>query len=264
MAEDVNTTVVQGSKSADIGMTIAEGQKAQPSNEPTAESLGVTAQQFEKYYKDGNYNWEAHAKEQQYILEQRSKQPEQAQDQSASTSETEAQGLVEQAGLNWDDLGQKIASKGDLDVADYQALQKIGVPEHIVKDYVNSVHRNAEAHVSNVMGAFGGEQNFERIKSWAQENYNEAQLQQLESALADPSGYQLAVDLLLARSGMAGPVAPNAAYGGTTQVEGYSSQAEMVMAMRDPRYRNDVGYRREVEAKVAASTWGANPRQHSI
>lgn len=265
MAEDIKAVTVEGSSAEQINLTMAEGKAAAPVEGPTAESLGVNEAQFAKFNSATGYNWQAHAKELQFAADQKVTEPviPTGDTKPAEANDPEAQKVAESAGLNWEELGVKILNDGDISAEDYTKLAEVGVPKEVVSEYIGLLNDKGEQHVKNVFNEFGGEDQFEQVKTWAQSHYSEGDLQILEKQLGNPAEYKMAVETMKTKAGItSGPV--NAAQGttGASSGDGYKSQAEMVTAMRDPKYRQDAAYRATVEAKVAASKWDENPRQH--
>jgi len=277
MGEGADTTQivnVKGSQSADVALTM-ESQKTPvvPEGE-TAKGLGVSDEQFTKYFNAAtkSYDWKSHAREAEFKAKQRGEETpagDQSKKPDVALTDANAEDLTSKAGLNWDQLEEKVIADGDIAKEDYEALAKIGVPEYIVKDYISGVADRAEKHVVAVMSALGGEQSFKQIKAFAQKNYTPAALQVLEQELADPKKYKVTADLLVAKAGLPpvetgkGINGPNASTGGNSEVVPFIDQSEMVRAQRDPRYRADPAFRAEVSRRAAVSKWGMNPRAHS-
>ncbi len=268
-AAGVTATVVDGANAANVDLTLADGAAAKPEAGPTAESLGVSAEQFAKFHSaEKGYNWEGHAKELQFKADQKpvaaAADPAKPADPlkiAEPAKDGEAQKVAEAAGLNWDDLGVKIMNDGDISPEDYAALAKVGIPDAVVKEHIELLTQSAESHVKDVLAAFGGEKSFEEVKAWAQKNYTEVELQSLENQLAQKGEYKVAVDTLMTKAGKGGMVNAGQTVPGTN-TGGFETQNEMIAAMRDPRYKKDASYRQSVEAKVEASKWENNPRQH--
>jgi len=262
MAEDIKAVTVDGSSAEQVALTIAEGQAAKPAEGPTAESIGVTPAQFDKFHKDGVYNWEGHAKELQFAADQKPT-PDPAPAAEPTADDAKAKEVTDAAGLDWAELGVKIMNDGDISAEDYTALAGVGVPAEVVKEHIELLQAKGEQHVTNVFNEFGSEEQFEAAKTWAQANYTEAELTALENQLGQPAEYKAAVAAMKAKAGIVSEGMVNAGQSiQGTATAGYKSQAEMVSAMRDPRYRSDPAYRATVEANVAASKWDQNPRQH--
>lgn len=270
-------TNVQGSQSEQMNISMQESRSAaeQAQNAgPTPESLGVSQEQFDKYFhKDsGKYDWKSHAKEAEFRAQQRANKDDnssQQQNQQQQTP-TDAQQAAEQAGLDWNALEAKVIDKGDIDPPDYEALTKIGIPEYIAKDYIEGVKERTEAHVSAVTAALGGEAGTAKVKEYVQANYSAEEIADFEKRLADPKQYKTTAELLLYKAGLppveAGkPVnTPNANPGdGGGSTKPFASQAEMVQMQRDPRYKRDPAFRQEVMKRAEVSNFNENPRAHT-
>lgn len=240
----------------------------------TAESLGVSQAQFEKYYKaDKGYNWEAHAREVEYRDKQQATktlEPEATPAAETPEADADAKELVEKAGLNWDNLGTEIADNGELSEASMKALKDLGIPENVIQAHVNGVIRDTEAHVADVHKEFGGDEAFATANQWIVGNLDEAQIQEFNVKLNDPSQYKAAVAELVKLSGVsASPKAqrleaPNAQVAPAAKaVKPFADSHEMSAAFRDPRYKTDPEFRNEVAARVGASDVRYNARSHS-
>ena len=276
----VSVQNVGGDNAANIGTSLADqaaadAAAAAAADPNSAASLGVTEAQYAKFYNAETkvYNWQAHAVEGEY----RAKNPGQtpADDAgttpAAPTSDGEAETIIAKAGLNIDTLEDQIIDTGDIDQASYDALQSIGFPETMVKDYIESISDRAARQVSTVIEAFGGDANLEAVQKYAAEKYTEAELDDIDVKLNDKDQFQATVDMLRhgagilpASSGVAA-AAPNAiGGGGDAGVKGYASEAEMISDMKNPKYKVDPLFRQNVTAKAAAATYGpSNPRAHS-
>jgi len=269
---DVSTTVVDGSSASNVDMTMAEGKATAPVENagPTAETLGVTQAQFDKFHKDGAYNWEAHAKEAEFAAAQKGTKADDNPDEGArdvkdadDTNTDAAEQAVTEAGLDWDALGETIVENGDITESDYEALAKIGVPEPVIKEYIEGITERAKTQVATVTEALGGAEGLKAVTEFAQANYSPEEISKLEQQLASPTEYKLAVDLLLAKSGRP-PIAkgaaiagPNAAAPGTTDVQPYATQADMIADQRNPQYKKSPAFRAEVFKRAAVSNWTA-------
>jgi len=271
--DTVTTTVVDGSNSASVNLSLAEGKDTAANTGPSAESLGVSPEQFDKFFdaKEGAYNWQAHAKEAEFKTEQKSKAADGEGEgkETAPSSDDEAKTLAERAGLDFTALQDKVIDDGDLEAADYAALKAIGLPEDVVKDYIAGIHERVETHVKNVYAAFGGETNFEAVRTSIADQYSKDELAALSTRLSDPNEYKLTADMLLAKAGKP-PVergtavnGPNAGAPGTSESKPFASQMEMVRMQRDPRYKTDAAFRSEVYKRAAVSDFSVNPRGHT-
>ncbi|SFZ81671.1 hypothetical protein SAMN02983003_0626 [Devosia enhydra] len=180
---------------------------------------------------------------------------------AAATPEAnaEVQNAVAAAGLDINALGQKIASGGDIDDADYAALEKIGFAREVVEGIVAGQRRANEAALQDAYSYAGGEQAATDLMKWAGANLPDDQKAAYNQMLSGPN-WKVALDTLKSLKAAANPASrepnlnatvPNVGGGSTV---GFQTEGEMHAAMRDPRYfqMDPVGetYRREVQTKV--------------
>lgn len=248
----------------------------------TAEALGVDQASFDKYYKDGNFDWASYGKEQAFKAKQKSAEPaeptEQPSDNASEVEEDQAkaanaQDLAEQAGIDWEAAAKSIIETGDISEADREKLQKMGLPDFIIDDYIATVGRDADRYLNEVMGLFGGEDGFTKVFEAVSEKATPEQRSQIDDLLRDPATQKLGVQLAYQLAEMtqaqpmqqAQPVAgpQNAApTGGAAQP--FADFNEMVAAQRDPRYKNDPEYRRQfMERARVSQNIDMNPRLHT-
>jgi len=165
---------------------------------------------------------------------------------------------VEGAGLNMDELGQKIVDKGDLDAADYEALAKQGISKDMVQSYVAGQQALGERLVSNMHQTVGGEEAFNNLLGWGAENMSPDEVNAFNATIDSGSEVQIQMALqgLNARFRAEGGATPNLVAGkrgGAATGEVFRSTAEVTKAMSDPRYSRDAAYRADVMAKLSRS-----------
>jgi hypothetical protein len=266
--------------------TIEEARaKTEAAGAATPESLGVDQASFDKYHKDGDFDWASYGKEQAFKAAQHATEPakepakeEARQSDAPRHSDTEeAQTKVADAGLDWDGLGVKISEEGDISEADYKALAGIGVPEQVVKQYVEMVKGDAQGLIDDVIEQAGGQESFDAVFDALQDKPMETR-KKIDTLLSDPDTRPYGIDLMFKEAGIqrsqpeSAPAPPQDMYQGNANnrnpssagnTQGYASFEEQVAAQRDPRYRTDLTYRNEVMAKIGASTFNMNPRTHT-
>ena len=110
--------------------------------------------------------------------------------------------------------------------------------------------------VNAIQEAVGGEQAYQNMIGWAQENFTDGEIQAYDNALesGNLSTINLALQALYYRyadsNGSEGEMIQGKA---ATATEGFRSQAEVVRAMADDRYENDPAYRQDVYNKLEQS-----------
>ena len=272
---DVTVQNTNGGQSADINLSMADtaaaAAAAANADPNTAASLGVTDAQFAKYYNatDKSYNWQAHATEKDFREKAAAPADAATEDSTPAADDAAAATAIGNAGLDFAVLESQVIDDGDIDAASYAALEAIGIPKEIVADYIEGVKDRATNQVADVLDAFGGDENLNKVKVYAQANYTMEEMNDLDAKLADPKQYKAVVDMLRHQAGIlpsstGAPVNANNSFGGGSDgVEGYASEGQMIADMRLPRYKTDATFRQEVTAKVAASNFNNNPRSHS-
>lgn len=156
------------------------------------------------------------------------------------------------------------ASKGELSEASYAKLAEAGYTKRFVDSFVRGQEALAEQYAAGVVRYAGGAEQFNRILSHLESNDPSAR-EALEAAIVrkDIATTKALLNLAGKTLGKAVGVKPQRTI--TTQAkpvvapkapqaEAFSSKADMIKAMSDPRYLRDAKYTMEVRAKVAASS----------
>lgn len=156
------------------------------------------------------------------------------------------------------------ASKGELSEASYAKLAEAGYTKRFVDSFVRGQEALAEQYAAGVVRYAGDAEQFNRILSHLEAN-DKSTKEALESAIIrkDLATAKAILNLAGRNLGKTRGVAPQrtlttqgkpAVSAPKVQTEGFSSKADMVKAMSDPRYLRDAKYTMEVRAKVAASS----------
>ena len=110
--------------------------------------------------------------------------------------------------------------------------------------------------MNQVYNSAGGEAEYNRLTSWAQENVSEDKVEAFNSIInnGDATAIQIAVAGLRAEyenlEGYEGRMLTGKA---ARAVDGFRSQAEVVQALSDPRYERDPAYRQDLYDKLERS-----------
>lgn len=120
--------------------------------------------------------------------------------------------------------------------------------------------QQAQAIRDNVLRQAGGEQQYQRLANWAKNNLEDARVNAFNEALGQGNEpvilsllKGLQYDFMMANGyepRLSGGRAPSA------EIKGFSSEAQVVEAMNDPRYSGDnpdPAYIKEVERRIAVS-----------
>lgn len=174
---------------------------------------------------------------------------------------------VEAGKVTADDISAikaEYASKGELSEASYAKLAEAGYTKRFVDSFVRGQEALAEQYAAGVVRYAGGAEQFNRILSHLESN-DPSTREALEAAIVrkDIATTKALLNLAGKTLGKAVGVKPQRTI--TTQAkpvvapkapqtEAFSSKADMIKAMSDPRYLRDAKYTMEVRAKVAASS----------
>jgi hypothetical protein len=175
-----------------------------------------------------------------------------------STPPADAAEALESKGLNLSDFSTEFAQAGALSEASYQKLEAAGIPKPMVDAYIAGQQALATQVRAQGLEAAGGEEQFNAMAAWARNGLTPGELQAYNDAVTSGTVDQakLAITGLRARYEAANGREPQLLGGNNSNggQAGYGSRAEMVEAMKDPRYGRDEAYRKSVEAKLAVTT----------
>ena len=181
---------------------------------------------------------------------------------SPDTEQTEQTEGGDMDPLSVDDFSaftEELESTGDVSEDSKQQLVDWGLPREIVEAHVEGLKAKVELEVMNVQSEVGGPEAYQEMIKWATENLSQEDQDTFDTAVTrgDMNQMMFAVRSLQARWQAAGGRNGQLIQGdtGTTgSYSGFNSLAELTSAMKDPRYKNDVAYRRDVETRLGNSS----------
>lgn len=181
--------------------------------------------------------------------------PAQKANASEEMTEEKADELITAAGLDLDEFSDYFAENGELSEDHYEALEKAGIPREYVDNYIDGVRAAAEQHRDNIMEKVGGQETFQAMSQWAVANLSRAELAAYNKAVesGDMTVVENAVLGLAYRYQQEVGRDPKLVGGANAVGSGFQSVAQLVEAMKDPRYEKDPAYRREIEQRLARS-----------
>ena len=186
------------------------------------------------------------------------KASEDTSEEEDQTPEDQAREATEKAGLNFDKLSEKYWNQGALDDADYKALEKSGIPKAVVDQFIAGQEAILNTTKTQVLSTVGGEESYNEMTEWAADNFSKEEINAYNEAVNSGSldMAMMAVKGLKARYEAEIGFEPKREIRGATAKAGssvYRSVAELESDMRDPRYKNDPAYRKDVERKLSRS-----------
>lgn len=225
---------------------LAQQQQAQ---QPEPEMVEAPAPERPEWLPDKFVNAEAMAKAYQELESRMSQEPS----EEADTGSLEP--------LTRDDFSaftEELQMTGEVSEESKQQLVDWGLPREIVEAHVAGQQAMIQLEIQNVQNEVGGPEAYETMVQWASENLDEADQRMFDQAVTrgDKEQMMFAVRSLKARWEAAGGRSGQIIQGDTGSAQsygGFRSLAELTQAMKDPRYKDDVAYRRDVETKLANS-----------
>ncbi len=240
---------------------------------PDAPAQGaLPAGGVEKFFnkETGAYNWEAHARESEFRLAQKGTRqaPAAAPVKGAPPiADSAAQQAVANAGLDWNNLGDTLLAKGELQDSDYTALDAAGIPREIVDNYVDALssvgtlaREAAEVYIGGGKDANTNAVASQELMDWAANNLTDTEVTE-HNRILQTSNWRISVDALLTSRANAGagpqrgaepqPMRGQNAVAPVAGEGAFKDFKAQMNAQMDPRYATDEGYRQGVIRRIA-------------
>lgn len=171
---------------------------------------------------------------------------------------TEAQALVEKAGLDMSKLRAEYAEKGEFTPESLAALEKAGVTKDVVNNYVSGLQAQTEKYTAQVAESVGGVEEMQKLFQWAGQNLTPDEVKSADAVLAngDPAVSSLLLQGLQARYIAQNGKEPKLITGTPAPTQGvqpFASSAEMQRVMASPEYKTDPAFRAKVEQRMAVT-----------
>lgn len=187
--------------------------------------------------------------------------PAPANDQATAATAKEAQALLNGKGLDVNAFEQEFGEKGELSAESYEKLAAAGFNKEVVDRYIQANTIIMDKLVTDMQAIAGGAEGYAAMSEWARTHLDTREIEAFNKATAsgDMEMIRFAVSGLHARYQAAEGKAPDlvrgkaGSSGGGASTSVFRSSAEVVSAMRDPRYGKDSAYTREIEQKMARS-----------
>jgi len=172
--------------------------------------------------------------------------------------ESQEDGLQPLSRDDFSQFSQELQMTGDVSEESKQQMVDWGLPREIVEAHVEGQKAALQLEIQSVQNEVGGSEAYSQMIEWAGQNLDEADQTAFDQAVTQGGMEQMmfAVRSLKARWEASGGRSGNIIQGDTSAAQsytGYRSLAELTAAMKDPRYRDDVAYRRDVETRLSNS-----------
>lgn len=174
-------------------------------------------------------------------------------------AETDAEKALSQVGLDFAEFSASYETNGGkLTDADYAKLESKGIPKAIVDTHIQGLQLIAQNAFNTAVAHVGGAEQFNAMRNWAASTLTDAELSAYNTSVsAGGESMKLALTGLKARFAEASKsTEPRLIVGqvaGSGGGDTFASLKELSQAQRDPRYKTDQAYRREVTEKLSRS-----------
>ena len=159
--------------------------------------------------------------------------------------------------VSFDKFAEEFASSGELSEDSFTELEKMGYPKEMVETYIRGMQSAQTADAEAVMAVAGGSEGYKELTDWAKANMETKELELYNQMVGTGTdNAKMAVEWLMSKREASEGVEPNLVSGKTTAPakDEFRSTAEVVAAMKDPRYGKDPAYTKDVEAKLSRSS----------
>lgn len=174
--------------------------------------------------------------------------------------ESDVKDMLNSNNVNFDEVANEYAENGELSKETMEKLNSIGLPKTVVDNYIKGLEADANAFAQEVMKVAGGEEGYKQMTAFIQSK-GQAEVDSFNRLIATGDFGIIATGIRGYLSDMTKTYGTNnrtilGSNGGSTQtqVQGFTSKAQMIEAMSDPRYGKDRAYTKEVEQKTINST----------
>jgi len=208
---------------------------------------GMTDDALEQYYVDLRKDFSSKPKEEAPVDEKAKDIPK----------EEEAKKTVNDPQL-WGELDAEFNTSGGISDEQYDKLNKLGIPNVIIDKYLDGLKSSQVAFTNEVYGLAGGEEQYNEIKAWAEENYTQKQLDVIAGGTNEEIVFKMKAVKADYNEAMAKN--PNGArvYGSSASPGGgYRNQEEYILDVMSPEYRKSAKYKAKVEAKFKSSSFSS-------
>ena len=206
---------------------------------------GMNDEALEQYYLDLQANFSKGRKHTN----------EENKTNNAEPSEKPSEAISDQL---WSDLETYYNQNGNITDDMYDQLNKVGIPDAVIDRYMDGIRAEQEVFTAKIYDIAGGQESYNEIKAWAEENIPASQIEAIGNMSRD--GMLIAMEGIKAKYDLAHGGIANKGDGklrGSTHTrrgEGYNNQAEYILDIGDPRYGKDPKYTHAVNVKFENST----------
>lgn len=183
---------------------------------------------------------------------------EKTEDNEALETDDSLNKIVENAGLNMTDLTTEYEESGQISEDSYEKLAEAGINREYVDGYIRGQEALSTQYQGEIFELAGGQQGYSEMLQWAAQNLSADEISAFNTSVnnGDLEQAKLSVQGLIARYTTSEGNEPSLVKGVASgeSVSAFRSTAELVAAMKDPKYKNDPAYRQDVIEKLGRSS----------
>ncbi len=173
---------------------------------------------------------------------------------------------LEEAEIDFGAMNTRWQETGQLADEDYDQLQEAGFTRDMVDAYLSGLQYKAAQdtaltvkEITALKQEYGGEKGYSDMLEWAADNLSEDEIKGFNEIVTGNStmaAVRMAVSGLHAKYTAKAGVEPKLIGGRSPKAasDKFESTAQLVEAMKDPRYGQDPAYRRKIEEKLSRSS----------
>ena len=162
-------------------------------------------------------------------------------------------------GVDFNAAVKEYERTGDLSEGTIKALEDAGYPVEVVESFIEG-RKAIEAKFTNaIYDSVGGENEYQKIITWASNNLQKKSIDSFNRAIDNNNIDAIVLMLegmkakMVAKMGTAKKSIHGSAKPHQSQPKGFTSKADIIKAMSDPRYGRDAKYTQEVEQMMWAT-----------
>jgi hypothetical protein len=177
------------------------------------------------------------------------------QDQS-ETPEAEAE-TPKGEPVSFSKFADEYSSGGELSADSFTELEGMGYPREMVETYIKGMQSGGTADADAVMNVVGGKEGYADLTDWAKQSLDTQELELYNNMVSGGTdNAKMAVEWLASKREAIEGSEPSLLQGRASAAskDEFRSTAQVVEAMKDPRYGKDTAYTKDVEEKLGRSS----------
>lgn len=173
---------------------------------------------------------------------------------------------LEEHEIDFSEMNTRWQQTGQLSSEDYSQLQEAGFNQEMVDAYLSGLQYKAAQdtaltvkEITVIKQEYGGDRGYSEMLEWAADNLSEEEIKGFNEIVTGNStmaAVRMAISGLHAKYTAKAGIEPKLIGGRATKTstDRFESTAQLVEAMKDPRYQADPAYRQKIQDKLSRSS----------